>query len=135
FHVTDIAELATRCGDCIVGSLAARDAVCRGHGEVSSDLVVEVDIARIARRFRWASHDSPSASGVRMTPAIAAVSCSQRVRSTASCLRPAAVSRYTRTRCLFSETSQSAAIHFFRSRRWRAGYSDPVSTWRESLEL
>ena len=43
----------------------------RRHREMTPDLVVEVDVARVARRFRLARHDSPSASGARITPAMA----------------------------------------------------------------
>ena len=45
-------------------------------------------------------------------PAIAPESRSQRERSFSSCPLPAVVSRYSFTRCLFSETFHSESIHF-----------------------
>src|SRR5580692_12936455 len=69
------------------------------------------------------------------TPAIASEICSQRERSFISCFRPAAVSRYTFTSCLFSEVFQSASTHFCFSSRCSAGYKEPASTCSRSPEL
>ena len=93
-HMADVAELAPRRGFGIARRFAACDAIAYRHGEVRADLVVEIRVATVAPlpgKF-GKSHDSPSATGGRMTPAIAAESCSHFERSTASCLRPAAVS-------------------------------------------
>src|ERR1700683_1817678 len=83
----------------------------------------------------WDFHASLSFPAGSRTLAIASESCAQRERSETRCFLPPAWSRYPRTRCLFSEPSQEAAIHASPSSRCSAGYSEPVSTRKISPEL
>jgi hypothetical protein len=92
FNVRNITELAPGGGECVVRRLAARDAIGDGHREVRADLFIEQVVSLVARVRPGKPHDSPSGCGGCMMPAMAWVNCSHLLRSSASCLRPAAVS-------------------------------------------
>ncbi len=90
-HVSHVAELASRRGLSVAARFAARHAIAHGHLEVGPNLVVEVEVALRASPQKPKDAHRSAVAG-RITPAIAVERSSHFDRSTASCLRPAAVS-------------------------------------------
>ena len=105
-----VAQLAPRRRVRLRRRFSARLAVPRRHLQMARDFFIQFVFAPLAvapRKFH-ASLSSPA--GPRI-PAIACEICAQRDLSDASFFFPAALSRYTRTRWLFSEVFHSAAIN------------------------
>src|SRR5687768_11151167 len=92
-YMGDVPELASGGALSIDARFPTCHPLCDRHSEMCTDLLVEIRIAVPG----GAAHGVRSAGGSSSAP-IASDNCSHRLRSAASCLRPAAVSRYSRTR-------------------------------------